>query len=290
MKFILLMLALLLPVGMMLVQLTPKAGQIDAVSPGSDGKILVVGGIDFNPDATILSSTELFDPTINSFAPADQTASLNTQRFGATATLLSSGPNSGKVLIAGGGDGFNPLASTELYDPATNTFAPPNQTASMNTARANASATLLTTGPNEGEILVAGGDNNGTLASTELSDPMTNSFAVSEQTASMNVARDQMTTTLITTGPDAGKILIAGGNNGIALSSTELYDPVTNTFAPLNQTASMNSPRQDATATEVITGPNAGKILIAGGASNFGIVASTELYDPATTASRLRPR
>ena len=71
---------------------------------------------------------------------------------------------------------------------------------------------------------------------------MTNSFAVSEQTASMNVARDQMTTTLITTGPDAGKILIAGGNNGIALSSTELYDPVTNTFAPLNQTASMNEP------------------------------------------------
>jgi hypothetical protein len=48
---------------------------------------------------------------------------MNTARLDATATLL---PN-GKVLIAGGLSIslLMSLASTELYDPATNKFAPP---------------------------------------------------------------------------------------------------------------------------------------------------------------------
>ena len=51
-----------------------------------------------------------------------------------------------------------------------------------------------------------------------------------------------------------------------ALASTELYNPATNTFAAGNQTASMNAARYGATATVLSIGPNAGKILIAGGA------------------------
>ena len=63
---------------------------------------------------------------------------MNTARNCATATLLPSG----KVLIAGGGNpstGFP--AATELYDPATNSFA--GATAAMNTGRFLAVAILL---------------------------------------------------------------------------------------------------------------------------------------------------
>ena len=55
---------------------------------------------------------------LNNFLNPDS-AVMNTARSGATATLL---PN-GKVLIAGGMDPFeNVLASTDLYDSASNAF------------------------------------------------------------------------------------------------------------------------------------------------------------------------
>ena len=185
------------------------------------------------------------------------------------------------------------LASTELYDPVTNTFPAAAQTASMNVARRSATATTITTGPNAGKILIAGGiANSGVLASTDLYDPVTNTFAAAAQTASMNTARVEATATTITMGPNAGKILIAGGTGDSgSLASTELYDPLTNTFAAAAQTASMNTARVEATATTITMGPNAGKILIAGGIGGSGSLASTELYDPVTDtfAAAARP-
>src|SRR5205085_2059459 len=58
----------------------------------------------------------------------DNTGSLNTARYGHTATLL---PN-GKVLVAGGGgySGYN-ITSAELYDPASGSWS---ATGSLNTA------------------------------------------------------------------------------------------------------------------------------------------------------------
>ena len=69
----------------------------------------------------------------------------------------------------------------------------------------------------------------------------------------MNIARSFATATLL---PN-GKVLIAGGS---FLSSTELYDPATNTFALVASTPVMNAGRTWATATSL---PN-GKVLIAG--------------------------
>jgi hypothetical protein len=117
---------------------------------------------------------------------------MNTARSGETAALLASG----KVLFAGGADSKgNLLSSTELYDPATNSFAAPAETASMNTARGGASATPLLSG----KVLIAGGSTETDdfpyfaslqpLSSTELYDPVTNSFAAAGETASMNNAR-----------------------------------------------------------------------------------------------------
>jgi hypothetical protein len=232
-----------------------------------NGKALIAGG--FN--GSFLSSTELYDPVANTFAAT--TPSMNVARDEATAKLL---PN-GKVLIAGGVNGnsnnSNVVASTELYDPVSNTFAA--STPVMNTARVYATATLL---PN-GKILIAGGITNAAggginggavQSSTELYDPVTNTFAAAGSTPVMNNARRNMMATLLSN----GKVLIAGGttDGANALSSTELYDPVTNTFAA--STPSMNTGRFSGSATLL---PN-GKVLITGCPNNY--CTSTELYDP----------
>jgi hypothetical protein len=95
----------------------------------------------------------------------------------------------------------------------------------------------------------------------------------------MITPRASHTATVISSGPNAGKILIAGGeqNNRVMLSSTELYDPTTNSFIA---GPPLYSPRTGHVAIMIATGPNAGKIMIAGG--NFANLDSTELYNPAT--------
>src|SRR5438105_7117357 len=83
-----------------------------------NGKVLVAGGSSYG-DTT---DAELYDRTTGIWT---STGSLATARFDHTATLL---PN-GKVLVAGGRaysspSNFIALASAELYDPVSGTWAP----------------------------------------------------------------------------------------------------------------------------------------------------------------------
>ncbi len=68
-----------------------------------------------------------------------------------------------------------------------------------------------------------------------------------------------------------GKVLVAGGYNGGALKSSELYDPVARTWSPT--TGSLSVGRWNHTATLL----NTGKVLVAGGGPT-----QCELYDPST--------
>jgi hypothetical protein len=103
------------------------------------------------PFRVTLSAVDLYDPASNSFAPAASTPLMNHAREGATATSL----NNGKVLVAGGAETPNSsiLACVDLYDTATNSFAPAASTPTMNHGRVDATATLLA----NGKVLIVAG-------------------------------------------------------------------------------------------------------------------------------------
>ena len=141
-------------------------------------------------------------------------------------------------------------------------------TGSMNTARADHTATLL---PN-GQVLVAGGKNaTGILASAELYNPSTRQWTV---TGSMETPRIGHQATLL----PSGQILVSGGDNTTgALASAELYNPSTGKWTT---TGSMTIPRTLHSATLLLNG----RVLVTAG--NNTVASSTgntaELYNPST--------
>jgi hypothetical protein len=186
---------------------------------------------------------------------------METPRESHSATLL----DTGIVLITGGDDGNAALATAELFNPNTHTFAAAGD---MVTARARHTATLL---PNGAVLVIGGRDRYGnTLASAELFDPATMSFG---PTGGMATVRESHTATLLRN----GKVLINGGDDGYTpMATAELFDPATGLFAP---TGSMASERTYQTATLL----KDGKVLVAGGRDAHGnILATAELFDPGT--------
>jgi N-acetylneuraminic acid mutarotase len=135
------------------------------------------------------------------------TGSLNTARGGPTATLLQNG----MVLVTGGWNN-GPIASAELYDPASRTWT---TTGTLNTARGGHAATLL----QNSLVLVAGGYNiTGPLPSAELYDPERGRWTPLD---SLNTIRSAHTATLLQNGK---VVLVTGGydSNFNALATAEV--------------------------------------------------------------------
>jgi N-acetylneuraminic acid mutarotase len=222
----------------------------------TNGKVLVAGG--GAGTVVSLTSAELYDPATNSWTSA---ASMGTGRRGQTSTLLVSG----KVLISGGYDTnstTNVLVSSELYNPASNTW---ESATSMAQARYLHTATLLATG----KVLITGGTTGSTrLASAELYDPAANTWA---SAGSMSTVRKYHTATLLAN----GKVLVTGGigtTDSIYLNSAELYDTATGFWA---DTANQLTARVSHTATLLLNG----NVLVAGGYDGSSYL-SAEVYDP----------
>lgn len=98
-------------------------------------------------------------------------------------------------------------------------------------------------------------------------------------TSNMNAPRSGHTATLL----PSGQVLIAGGmeRNGVFFNTAELYNPATSSFTAVTRTMSVQRVGHIATLL-----PN-GKVLVAGGWSSAAVLASAELYDPATGAFTL---
>jgi len=241
------------------------ARQIQTATLLADGGVLVAGG--FTNGDTAIASAVRYDPATGTFSA---TGSMADARGGHTATLLPDG----HVLIAGGGPpswtgGHTFLATAELYDPGTGTFA---ATGRMSTPREGHTATLLPSG----RVLIAGGEDrtDNAVASAEIYDPKTGTFT---PTGSMTVERAFHTATLL---PD-GRVLIVGGDagtwsyDGPFYASAEIYNPKTGAFSP---TGSMATPRGWQTATLLADG----RVLVAGGENARTDLASAEIYSPKT--------
>ena len=196
-------------------------------------------------------------------------ASVHTPRDGHTATLL---PN-GNVVIAGGENNNQALASTEVYSPTTGAWT---VSGNLNVARSNASALLLA----NGSVLMAGGCVSGCLGATTKSAELYNSVSGSwTSTGSMITARTYFGMVMLA----GGKILAAGGCTGLnangcsgVTAKTEIYDPSTGKWTA---TGSMTAARGSFTLTVLANG----QVLAAGGINSAdNPISSAELYNPST--------
>ncbi|HXI89081.1 MAG TPA: kelch repeat-containing protein [Blastocatellia bacterium] len=221
----------------------------------ANGKVLVAGGVGSDTCLTPASSAELYDPDSATWTP---TGSLNTARYGHTATLLQNG----LVLVAGGyASGY--LNSAELYDPATGTWHP---TGTFKTIRAvwndystTSAAVLL---PND-KVLVVG--TSVSDVSAELYDQETGTWS---STSPPGVAGHMVLL------PNGTVMAVSEGNiyEGSVAAST-LYDPATERWSPAGDLNVIISP---ITMTLLRNGT-----LLVTGWRGYGL-EQAEIYDTST--------
>jgi len=173
-------------------------------------------------------------------------------------------PN-GDVALIGGHLGHDMLETCEIVNAEDSSRS---GVVRMLGERAYAAAVLL----ESGLVLIIGGADEGELLdSCEIFNPSDNRFTACK--ATLKGGRFRHTASLL---PD-GKVIVIGGLDwGFNdLNTTEIYDPVSDTFSdgPL-----MTTVRSGHTATTLSNG----KILVAGGSkqTHLDVFKTTELYDP----------
>ena len=244
------------------------------VLPGGQG--LYTGGYNGGANGPTYDSAELFDPASATWS---NTGSMVALREGHTLTLLTTGPNAGKVLVAGGGQriGLTVEARCELYDPATGLFA---LTGPLHTARDAHTATRLL----DGRVLVTGGHDTGAAGdnhnTAEIYDPVTGTWSYA---AAMSTRRARHTATLLLN----GDVLVVGGaqvSSGSAVTaSAEIYHPATDSWLP--GVPAMGTARVGHSAALLPSG----EVLVAGGNDGTTYLATSEIFVPGLVFYTLAP-
>lgn len=215
----------------------------------------------------------------------------------------------GRVLIAGGSNGPQFLASAEAYSPALNGWEP---LPPMAKGRERHTMTVL----DNGDVLVAGGFSGMIESSAEIFSADTGAWT---SIPPMDKGRSRHTATLLGDGkvlivggtgamgalassqvfdpyngywpspsfPSTarmghtatllgnGTVLVAGGQDAAALSSAEIFHQTTNSWFP---TTSLSTPRVGHTATLLFDG----RVLVTGGFDDKSALATGEIYEPGT--------
>src|SRR6266851_10499665 len=258
----------------------------DITGQAANAFVLVAGGLN-TQSGVIQSSAELFNPDTVKFIATrpDNTTPITMSHNRAlfTATFI---PSINRVLVAGGttlvdSSGLPLLftSSAELFNPTTRVFTDTLNT--MSIARSGHTATLLP----DGTVLITGGllqiPVPPTLISNtaELFNPTTGKFT--PIAATMSNGRAFHTASLLTAGPLAGKVLIAGGigatgNPLILNNSADIYDPATKTFTAVP--GGMHETRQFHAASALVDG----RVLITGG---FITLPDAALFLPTISTS-----
>ena len=226
------------------------------------GMVLIAGGATFTgSELDANDSAELYDPTTDKFT---QTGPMTTSRVYETATLLSDG----RVLIVGGSagtcgtrchDGFDALATAEIYNPATGKFT---RTGSMSQARSSAAAVRLT----DGRVLVFGGG----PTSADIYDPSSGKFTrIGTLIAHFGYSGSNHALLL----PDGKALLVSSDDNGPAVIT---FDPSSGKLAHTSlPPGPVTSTFFDGDGPETATLLMDGRVLM----TEHGYL---EVYDPTT--------
>ncbi len=185
-----------------------------------------------------------------------------------TATVLTTGPDQGRLLITGGYDGSVLRADVEIYDPLTGrTRSAP----SMSFARDSHTATLLP----DGRVVIIGGNPVGNGGqSVEIYDPLTGMWSPADDAPS---TQDLHTATLLSD----GRILVAGGVTASFDNSAQaaIFDPAASPGSQWLSADNLVAARSRHLASLL---PN-GQVLVLGGHDEDGNqISSAELFAPGT--------
>jgi hypothetical protein len=231
----------------------------------TDGRVLVTGGYGPGIPTPVHRSAEIFTPATRQFTA---TGNMVVARANHAVARVSDG----RVLVTGGlvpaasGQGTIDASSTEIFTPATGTFAAGS---AMTVARYNHSAITL----DDGRVLVLGGNR---LRSAEIYNPATGTFsAIPDMNAVHGLGHRALKLS-------DGRVLVLGGDGGTIQPTAvaEIFSPSTNRFTAI---ASMTSSRMHHWAVLL----DDGRVLIGGGQDASGnILASVELFDPASNSFR----
>jgi len=249
----------------------PQAVFGSAAAVLSDGRVLVVGGMNGSSSASAVAGATTYDPATGRWTAV--THMLQPRAYPMAVTLAD-----GSVLVAGGMRNRQPLDTAERYDPKTDTWVAAGR---LMMPRTQGTLTLLP----GGRVLAAGGGIEGppgwiATATAELFDPATGAWSA---TAPMSVARALHTATLLA----GGDVLIAGGGTvyegqtGSVSATAEIYSPKTGAW---RRVGAMSKPRYAQGAALL----KDGRVMVAGGwysTRNSDRAHNTvEVFDPATGA------
>ena len=233
-----------------------------------DGRVLVVGGTEIGRSASAsfspLGLVEAYDPSTDTWQILEPMNRATIQRW-----LVPL--DDGRVLAAGGfinEPDMQWASEVEIYDPHTNKWTPAE---SMTAPHTQAIALQ------DSRVLATGGALSRTDSPvSETYNPESGEWTTTE---AMLQRRSNHTLTLL---PD-GRVLAVGGvgplgdDDYVVLSTTEIFDPVTNTWSPGPE---MSQPRANHSTTLM---PD-GSVLIAGGISERNgekyLTVSTEFIEP----------
>ncbi|RMG11832.1 MAG: hypothetical protein D6731_14940, partial [Planctomycetota bacterium] len=230
----------------------PRVGH--SMVPLASGEVLIIGGHSDAQGMTVLDTTEIYDPTTNSFRPGP---ALTTARSRHVAMSYSTAQGE-RVLVAGGLTRVNGqaavLSSAEVIDVAAGLSSP--LASSLSQEMAKAKIVRLDTG----KLLICSGVGTAGTTAPNVFDPATETFTPIFQILARTGAA---------VASRGSEVLVTGGvtQGGNVEASSEVFTSATQTFS---NGVPMSLARRDHTAT-VLAG---GDIFVVGGIDASGVATT----------------